>query len=336
MRRLLGAAATLACATAAGQPDLDVTWLSFVQLTAEHANGASGVDFGTDRVRAKVEVSSARLTGGAMLDFGVSNLGDAPPGTLANVVADLYVDYRLGENHLLRFGQFKTPLGMDFNMSGHLLDLTKRGMEAGLVFNRDLGVMLNGQRGTSGFGYDIGVFNPPGRSGATSYLASQRGDDNAVVGRLRYDAAAWHAEVAYGESSAAGGPGTATYESTDAGFRYNGSNWNAKIEWIEGRGVRGDAGREETVYYLHGGYTVTPVMELVARHYSGRSDLAGTTTRLANTFLGVSARLFASARSNGRLQVNYVFAGADTGQYSGVSGYRDDSLLVQFQVYVEK
>jgi hypothetical protein len=242
----------------------------------------------------------------------------------------------LGENHLLRFGQFKTPLGMDFNMSGHLLDLTKRGMEAGLVFNRDLGVMLNGQRGTSGFGYDIGVFNPPGRSGATSYLASQRGDDNAVVGRLRYDAAAWHAEVAYGESSAAGGPGTATYESTDAGFRYNGSNWNAKIEWIEGRGVRGDAGREETVYYLHGGYTVTPVMELVARHYSGRSDLAGTTTRLANTFLGVSARLFASARSNGRLQVNYVFAGADTGQYSGVSGYRDDSLLVQFQVYVEK
>jgi hypothetical protein len=317
-------------------PQVDVTWMSFAQLTAEHADGDGGVEFGRDRVRVKAEATAGRVTGGGVLDFGVRNLDANPPGTFANVVADLYVNYRPAEGHLLRIGQFKTPLGMDFNMPGHELDLTKRGMEAALVLNRDIGLMLAGRLGDTAFGYDVGVFNPPGRSGATRYEAGQVGDENAAVGRIRYDAAPWHAELAYGESGAAGGSGSAPYEIIDAGLRYQGSNWNAKVEWLEGNGVHGVAGRAEAVYYVHGGYRLSPKLEVVARHYVGRSDDAGAVTRLTNTFLGATLQVFSTPRMNGRLQANYVLAGAHEAAYGGVGGYRGDTLLVQLQVYVEK
>ncbi len=330
----------LCCACAYGTPalaqqKLDYTWLSFVQLTAEHADGAGGLTFGADRVRAKIEVTSGRVTGTAALEFGADHLGDAPPGTLANVVADLYVNYGW-DNHLLRVGQFKTPLGMDFNVPGQDLDLATRGMEAGLVLNRDLGIMLARQRDGHGFGYDLGLFNPPGRSAATAYLDSQRGGDNARIGRVRYDATQWHTEAAYGESPAAGGPGTSKYEVVDAGFRYAGERWNAKVEWLEGRGVLGVAGRTESVYYVHGDYSVTTSTRLVARHYAGHSDVDGRGTRLTNTYVGVSARVFTTPRTNGRVQVNYVLVRGDAARYTGVSGYRDDTLLFQFQVYAQR
>lgn len=324
------------CGSAGAQQTVDVTWVTFAQLTAEHANGADGVGFGRDRVRAKAEVTSGPITGGGVLDFGVRNLSDEAPGTFAYVVADLYVNYRVGADHVLRVGQFKTPFGMDFNVPGHQLDLTKRGLEAGLLFDRDVGVMVNGQSGSSGFGYDFGVFNPPGRSRAVNYLASQVGDDNAVIGRLRYDLAQWHAELAYGEATAAGGPGTETYRATDAGVRYTAAKWNAKAEWLEGRGVHGDPSRTESVYYVHGAYSLSDRVEFVARHYAGRSDVAGVGTRLTNDYVGATLHLFNTARMNGRFQANYVFAGEHEDRYSGVSGYRDDTLLVQFQIYAEE
>jgi hypothetical protein len=333
IRVSLALAAWTLCTAAAAQDEVDLTWLSFAQFTAEHFERTDALRFGTDRIRIKVEARYRRITGGGALDFGARNLGEVPPGTFANVVADLYINFRASERHLLRFGQFKTPFGMDYSVPGHELDLTKRGMDTALVFNRDLGFLVSGAT-ARGFGYDVGVFNPAGRSGATRYLASQLSDGNAVIGRIRYDTANWHAEVAYGESPEAGGPGTASYAATNAGFRYRGTRWNSKVEWIDGQGVLGDAGRSENVYYVHGALTLSPTIELVARHYAGRSDISGTATQLTNTFLGATFRVFETPRMNGRLQANYVIAGAEEIQYTGISGYRGDAVLVQFQLYL--
>jgi hypothetical protein len=74
----------------------------------------------------------------------------------------------------------------------------------------------------------------------------------------------------------------------------------------------------------------------VARHYEGESSIGGSTTDLRNNYLGVSWRVYETPRMNGRLQVNYVLAGGDELAYTGVRGYRDDAVLVQFQFYADK
>lgn len=320
---------------AQAQQALDYAWLSFAQLTGQREDG-SQASFGADAIRARAEVTTGRLTAAMQIDLGAPDLGNRVPGALANVIADLYVNYRLADRHTLRFGQFKTPLGMDFSVPGHSLDLTKRGMEAYLVLARDVGLMASGRIGASPFSYDVGVFNPPGRSRATDYDSSQVGEDSASAGRLRFDQGPWHAELATGRASSAGGPGTADYEVADAGLRFARERWTGKIEWIDGSGVLGDPTREQRVYYLHGAYWLREDIELVVRHYNGRSELAGIGTTLSNTFLGVSKHLRDLGRLRGRLQLNYVLAGGDEGSYTGLGGYPDDILLAQFQLYVEK
>jgi hypothetical protein len=287
-------------------------------------------------VRFRSEASYRRLAGVVQIDVGAGDLGDSRPGTFANVVTDLYVQYDLGGDHSLRFGQYKTPLGMDFNTSGNALDITKRGVEAGLVLQRGVGVMVSGRDLGGAFGYDVGYFDVAGRSAATAYLESQEGQDNAFAARGHYDMGRWHAELAYGETAHAGGPGTADYRVGDAGLRYSGDRFTLKAEWIDGSNVRGDATRDEDVYFLHGGYELNETFELVARHYEGTSRLGGSSTDLSNTYLGISWQPLVAARLNGRLQANYVIAGGDEGAYTGVRGYRNDAVLVQFQLFVEK
>jgi len=319
------------------QNDIEFRWRSFAQLTAERVEtSGDSIAFGADRVRTILEATRDQLTAGIMLDFGVRDLGQREPGALANVVGDLYLNYRPSENHTIRFGQFKTPLGMDFNIPGEDLDITKRGVEAGLVLNRDLGVMLSGRRLGSGFGYDVGLFNPAGRSGATAHQDSQVGQDTAPVVRAHYDTPRWHVEAAHGRSEHAGGPGTLDYRVSDVGMIFREDRWVVKGEWVEGRNIRGIDGWTERVYYLHGAYRLRPGLELLGRHYEGTNRLGGVSTRLKNTYLGLTAWVWEGSSMMGRLQVNYVIAGGDKAGYSGIRGFRDDAILVQFQLLVDR
>ena len=319
------------------QQEVTVDWLGFAQLTAERIeNSQSDFRFGTERARPRVQVNGGPFSGVVQLDFAASDLSAERPGTLANVMLDLYADYRFSDRHRVRLGQFKTPLGMDFNVPARSLDITKRGMELGLTLNRDLGLMLSGAIVGDWLSYDLGVFNPPGRSQATEFLDSQVGQDTASVARLRFDEGAWHAEAAYGRAANAGGPVTSAYTTTDIGLRYELQRWRVKGEWIEGRNIRGEGGRSERVYYLHGGYQLRPNLELVARHYAGRSENGAGTTELSNTYIGFSATLADYGRMRTRLQANYVIAGGDEISYTGVRGFRDNALFFQLQVYVAK
>lgn len=317
------------------QEAVEFNWRAYAQLTAEKLPGEN-LSFGADRIRVRAEAALREVAGGVMLDFGVDDLGDAEPGALANVVGDLYLNFRPSEQHLLRFGQFKTPLGMDFNVPGRSLDITKRGMEAGLVLNRDLGLMLSGRRIWRGLGYDVGLFNVAGRSAATAHVDAQVGNDHAPVLRLHYDADRWHLEIASGRSEAAGGPGTRDYEVGDVAISFRDRGWTLKAEWIEGRDIRGVADWNERVYYLHGAYRIRPALEILARHYAGESRLPSGATELRNTYLGLTALLQEHSRMTTRLQVNYVVAGGDEVTYTGLSSYRDDTLLVQLQVRTQR
>lgn len=306
-------------------------FIAFAQFTAELPEENDRLSFGSDRLRLKATYETEKLTGRLHVDLNVDDFGTSPPGTLQNVIQDLWVRIPAIDGHTVTVGQFKTPLGMDFHRPADALLITKRGMEKPLVIERALGVMLSGSGPVVGLGYDVGVFNIAGRSGATAYEDNQNGDDNAWVGRVRYDFRDFHAEASYGHSANAGGPITADYAVYDVGFSYTGEKWTGVFEWIEGSDVLGVAGRDERVAYIHLGRRLSPRLELVARFYDGESEVDGTRSRLRNTYAGGNLRLFENSQSEGRLQLNYLFAGGDETAYTGVSGSRSDAILLQFQ-----
>lgn len=323
--------------SASPQAPIDFDWQAFAQLTAESVEERSGgVEFDNERLRFRGQVSADRLSGVLQVDAAVSDPGDDRPGTLANGLLDLYVNYQINERFDVRFGQFKTPLGMDFNRPAANLEITKRGPEFALTLNRGIGLMLSGDLAVPGLAFDVGVFNVPGRSAATDFATTQVGEDHAAVGRVRFDRERWHAELAHGRVSNAGGPGTRAYDATDAAVSYTTPKWLVRAEWISGDHVRGDTDRRERVYYLHGGYSISPTIDLLARHYRSRSTIGAATSALTNTYLGITATLHDQPQLNARLQLNYVIAGADRLNYTGLRGFRDNALLVQLQMLTRK
>ena len=324
-------------ASVTAQQPVEFKWLAFAQLSAERIDGVDNtLAFDAERIRARLQADAGRLSVVAQFDLGVNDPSGRRPGSIPNGILDLFASYRFANKHTVRFGEFKTPLGMDFNLPVHALDITQRAMELGLALNRDFGVMLSGQNVLQGISYDVGIFNPAGRSQATRFDNAQVGKDSTFVARVRYDHGDWHAELAYGLTENAGGPATADYSVTDLAVRYTPNSWSFKAEWIDGSDVLGLQNRSERVHYLHGSYRLSQSLELVARRYAGRSQIGAASTDLSNTYLGLTKHFSNERKLRTRLQVNYVLAGQDQTAYTGLRGFRDDALFIQLQVYAEK
>ena len=306
-------------------------FLGYAQLTAEYFDSDDKLNLDADRIRLSGIYSIEKFSTRLMLDLNAGDLNDRPPGTLANVIKDLWVGYQINMNHELKVGQFKTPIGLDFNLPAQSLLITKRGMEKGLVFERDLGVMISGRRLAEGFGYDLGIFNIAGRSAATQYTDDQAGDAYAWTARVMVDSGPWHGEVSYGLSEEAGGLDSNNYSVFDIAGSFKHGPWTLTLEWIDGSDVRGIKNRNERVAYAHLGYRFTPRLEFVTRYYDGESKLDGQTTRLSNTYIGGNIHLLKHKNYEGRLQINYMLAGGNESIYTGVSGFRSDAFLIQFQ-----
>lgn len=323
---------TQAGTVASAQTTGDFDWATYGQLTGTRPQSASG-EFDLNRMRVVLSRRTERLRGHLQLELAADDLSAQSPGLLPEIVFDVYGEYRLNGKQTLRLGQFKTPLGMDFNRPASNLATIPRGMEAGLVLHRDVGVMLSGRRIGPGFGYDVGLFNPAGRSSATRYQHSQIDDDRAAVVRGHFDRGFWHAELSAGATSAAGGPGTGTYRVADLSLRYRRQKFNLELECINGSGIRGDRNRDERVCYAHAAFDPAAKLELVARHYVGSSSLGTVTTRLGNTHLGATWRIFDRDPFRGQLQATWVLVDGNAAAYTGVRAYREDTFLVQLQLY---
>lgn len=331
-------AALLCCALAVTLPataDQGWTPLGFAQLTAEHFDGADGIDFSADRIRAGARYSGGPLFGGLVLDFNVPNGGNTTPGTLNNIIKDVWAGWRFSPQWSAKAGQFKAPVGMDFNVPGNALDITKRGMEKPLVLERAVGAMLSGRKLGAGFGVDVGIFNQAGRSGAVNTPADGEGERNAYAIRSLFDRGAWHAELSAGLSESAGAAAVSDdYLVFDAGLRYQHAGWTGKLEWVSGDAVLGMDRREQTVAYAHVGRYIAPTVELVARHYAGTSELpTGEEFDLGNTYLGVNWWVADLPQASLRFQANLVLASQDKGAGTAfIGGFRQDVLLLQLQI----
>jgi hypothetical protein len=347
-----------------GEKELKLQIYGFSQFEIRGGDGASaegGVFFKAQRIRVGFNYFHGPIAGKLFLDFNQSHTSDE--AGLPKMIKDAFVAYRFNNAAMLRLGMIKTPLGMTFTIPGWNLDIIERqGMEKGLVLERNFGLMLSGrligqenydgkkqmktnglemgqERLGYGFGYDIGVFNPSGRSSAVTWDKSLLGDALSYVGRLHYDhGPKLHTEIAYGISEQAGGPDTEDYEVMNLGL---GSMWydeglEFRLEYTNGSNIRGVEGWDQEAYSLMAGYYFTDTLEGVVKHYHASSDRNAVSTDLDNTYIGFNyflAPVSSKFRDHQRhkLVFNYILAGGDTEDWAGIGGYRDDAWGLQWQ-----
>ncbi len=322
-----GLAAPLAASAA-----VETKWFGFTQITASSQSENKpndGFVFGADRVRIGYKLKDGNVFGKLQIDF---NKTDSGPKTnvLPEIIKDAFAGYKFSSAASVKLGQFKTPLGMDFNTSGKKLDITKRGMEKKLVLERAAGAMLSGRKIAGGFGYDIFYGNPAGRASAVGSNGTS-GKDHTTVARISYDMGRlMHVELATGKSTVNGGT---DYKATDFAMAYHRGPMTGKFEYVVGKGAKSVAAAKQQVMLLHLGYQFSKKFEGVVRYYAAKDD--SNSRKLTNTYIGANVFL-GSNKTNGRLQLNYVLAGGDktgTTAYNGTAtGYTDNAILVQYQV----
>jgi phosphate-selective porin OprO/OprP len=105
-----------------------------------------------------------RLQGRVYERFAFSIRSDCGVG--GPEIDDAFVEARFAPALRLRMGRFKVPVGLETLSSTTGLMHVERGFPAGLVPDRDVGVMLSGEEGAGRVRYALGLFNGvPGASG---------------------------------------------------------------------------------------------------------------------------------------------------------------------------
>jgi hypothetical protein len=365
------------------------------QIIKKRPEGSDGLDFNAQRVRIGFNYfHSGPIAGKLFLDFNQSYT--LVEGGLPKVIKDAFVAYKFNNAAFARLGMIKTPLGMSFTVPGWNMDNVERnGLDKGLVLERNFGFMVSGrligqealfadrkqmsvnglEMGTEkqgyGFGYDIGVFNPAGRSSAVTWIAGEVEDPNGVVvvtgGDVRGDALAYagrahfdygpalHVEAAYGISEQAGGridnPTTTEieesedYEVFDFGVASEfkaGPFWlELKGEYIDGSNIRGTENRDQSTWVATVGWLFMPWAQFMVKTLQAEhEDAAGLKTDLGNTYVGFNIYPHRVSDKHRDLQrhkivVNYILVNGDDVDadtpWAGIGGYKDNAYAVQWQ-----
>jgi hypothetical protein len=349
-----------------GDKEIKVTAYGFMQYEARGGEGLTGDDgirFQAQRVRLGTNFFVGKVFGKLFLDF--NQAFDISEGNLPKAIKDGFAGYKWNNAAFVKLGMMKTPVGMSFTIPGWNLDnIERNGMDKGLVLERDFGVMLSGrliggpadqeikvngtemghERWGKGFGYDIGIFNPAGRSSAVTWDTGILGDALAYAARIHYDFNPnIHTEASFGTSEQAGGPDTDDYDVFDIGVNafLLDKKLNLKGEYINGSNIRGATGRDQKTFVVTAGYMVTQQVELIVKHYDASAcrddDDEIADSDLANTYLGVNfylepLKFTPRALQSHKIVLNYVLtSGDDDGAWTGLGGYQDDVYMMQYQ-----
>ncbi|GAB4371328.1 MAG: hypothetical protein Kow0062_06800 [Acidobacteriota bacterium] len=354
-----------------GDKEFTLQLYGFSQLEARAGEGRegkppgeSGPRFSAQRIRVGFNYFHNGLFSKLFLDFNQSHSSDE--AGLPKMIKDAFVGYRFNDAAFIRIGMIKAPVGMKFTIPGWNMDIVERNkLDKGMVLERDMGIMLSGrliggpadqklstsgiemghEKWGRGFGYDIGVFNPAGRSAAVTWDKSVLGDALAYAARIHYDhGLPLHFEASYGVSEQAGGPGTEDFKVLDIGinsFLVDGRlHWNA--EYIDGKNILGIDGWDQDCLTVTLAWMFTPTIEGVVRHYAAsvtRGDNPELPdTSLGNTYVGFNFYLKPlnpkhRTLQNHRIQFNYVLtSGDDDGAWTGKWGYQQEAWLLQWQI----
>jgi hypothetical protein len=224
-----------------GNKEFKLTLYGFSQLEARTGDGLAdpddgdldddGLRFSAQRIRVGWNYHYGQVFGKLFVDFNKSH--SRSRAGLPEMIKDAFVGYKWSNQAFAKIGMFKAPVGMAFTIPGWNMDTVERNLlDKGMVFERDMGVMLSGRLIGSdnpkisgremghepigrGWGYDLFLGNNPGRSAAVKGLDQtdhEPGDVLAWAARLHYDfgdggkGKPRHFEVSYGKAEEAGGP----------------------------------------------------------------------------------------------------------------------------------
>ena len=315
-----------ACSLQIVSAETQTTWAAHGQGTIEAGEGLEtsisgpGLQYGFGEVRLIAKGENDKAFG--EIEF------EAVGSHIVNAVVGLKIHPAIA----VQLGQYTVPLGMDINAPGGGLDLTKRGMDTPLTFDKGVGVMASG-KAPYGLSYAVGLFNPATDRPVVS--GGESGTDYSYAGRLMYDQGTLHVEGSFGASQHADFLSQGEdYQATDFGAQYGWNALTAKAEFILANNIEGISDNNQTTWFAHLGYKIRPNIEAVVRHYASTYDgiSAGgasmSSQSLSNTFLGLNIWLLDTSR----LQVNYVVVAGDNTSWSGQGGYTGNVFLIQYQV----
>lgn len=203
----------------------------------------------------------------------------------------------------LRFGKFKTPVGLEQLQSDPVAFFNERSVVTGLTPNRDVGVQAEGAFLKGGLSYQFGVFNGVADGGNTTQSTSDFDSDKSVAARLF--ATPWANDkesvlkgLGFGVAASRGNYDSASGRA--AQYRTDGQQTYFSYAGTVAADGKG-ATLSPQAYYYHGPFG------LLAEYVSSRIELrngASPVTEIENTGWNVSA--------------GYVLTGEDS-TYRGVA-----------------
>ena len=110
-------------------------------------------------------------------DFGANTTLNSAP-----VIQDAYLNYRYRQELQLRFGKYKSPVGLELLQSDSLMTFIERALPSDLVPNRDLGAELLGDLFDGRVSYAAGIFNGVADQASSGNLDFEDGKE--FVGRI--------------------------------------------------------------------------------------------------------------------------------------------------------
>jgi len=233
------------------------------------------------------------------------------------------------------------------------------GRGIGYEGNKVDGFEMGHERPWKGFGYDVMVGNQASRSGATGTKGVNNGSSDfgglsyAVRGMYDYTEKI-HVEASYAVSENADGKDALTtnsedYSNINLGVDSNLQKLSLKAEYTNASNIKGVKDYDEQTYTATAAYFVMSNLELVAKHIQGSAQKGtnAATTKLGNTYLGFNlfisqpysgySRKAKRARNQHKVVANYILASGSgatedaANKWTGLSGYRDDAFIVQYQ-----
>lgn len=347
-----------------GENEIKLKIYGFSQLEMRGGDGYTdegGVFFRAQRIRIGFNYFHGPISGKLQMDFNQSFT--STEAGLPKAIKDAFVAYKFSNAAFVKLGMQKTPVGMGFTTPGWNLDtLERQKIDKGLVLERGFGVMLSGrlvgqesfpekkqykvnglemgaERQGYGWGYDLGVFNPAGRSSAVVWDTDLIGDALAYAARIHYDhGPGFHIEASWGMSELAGGAETEDYSVVDVGI--SSEVWNHGIEWkveyIKGMDIRGVEDWDQETFSATFGVMVSKKLELVAKTYRSAANRDGVETELGNTYFGFNWYLAPLSSKHRDLQrhriiVNYIFTNGDEESWNGLGGLTDNAWGLGWQ-----
>ena len=248
---------------------------------------------------------------------------------------------------------FDKSLVLERNMG---LMISGRGI--GFNGNKVNGFEMGHERPWKGFGYDVMVGNQASRSKAAK-SSPMGGNSYAVRGMFDYTEII-HLEASYAMSENAGGLDAVTaakainigknenYSNINLGVDSNLGRLSLKAEYTTAHNILGIKDYNENTYTATAAYFVMSNFELVAKTIQGSAQKSASarTTKLGNTYLGFNlflsqpysnfSRKAKRARNQQKLVFNYIVASGSgategTNKWTGLSGYRANAFIAQYQ-----